>query len=61
VLLTWSRRGHSDRCGGVLSPHISTASGMAMQWPGLSQRADGDGGDCSHWPDVTAQPRAGVE
>jgi hypothetical protein len=42
VLLTRGHTRHSDRCGGVLSPHASTASGMAMQWPGWCLD-DGDG------------------
>jgi hypothetical protein len=37
------------------------ASGMVVQWSGWSHRADGDGGDRSHWPDVAAPSRAGIE
>jgi hypothetical protein len=36
-------------------------AGMASRWRGRSHRVDGDGGDCSHWPDVTAPSRAVVE
>jgi hypothetical protein len=39
----------------------STASGMVVQWTGWSHRSDGDGGDRSHWLDVTALSRAGAE
>jgi hypothetical protein len=39
----------------------SIASGMVVQWPGWSHRADGDGGDHSHWPDVTAPSRVDAE
>jgi hypothetical protein len=28
--------------------------GMASQWRGWPHRTDGDGGDRSRWPDVTA-------
>jgi hypothetical protein len=49
---------HNSWRGGVPSPHDPTALGMAMQCPGWSHRADGDGGDA---PDVTAWPRASVE
>jgi hypothetical protein len=61
VLLTRGRTGYSSWRGGVSSPHASTASGMVTQWPGWrrgrrgwSHRADGDGGDRSRRPDVTA-------
>jgi hypothetical protein len=54
-------QGYSYWRGGVPSPHASAASVMVMQWPGWRQgrrgwshRADGDGGDRSRWPDVTA-------
>jgi hypothetical protein len=36
-------------------------AGMASRWRGWSHRPDGDGGDRSHWTDVTAPSRAGVE
>jgi hypothetical protein len=49
---------HNSWRGGVPSPHDPKALGMAMQCPGWSHRADGDGGDA---PDVTAWPRASVE
>jgi hypothetical protein len=49
---------HSSGCGDVLSPRVSTAPGMALQWLGWPHRADGDGGVA---PDVTAWPRAGAE
>jgi hypothetical protein len=35
-------------------------AGMALRWRGWSHRTDGDGGDRSHWPDVTAPSRAGA-
>jgi hypothetical protein len=61
VLLTRGRTRHSGWRGGVLSLYASTASGMAMQWPGWrrerqgwSHMADRDGGDRSHRPGVTA-------
>jgi hypothetical protein len=44
VLLTRGRKGHSSGCGNVLSPRVSTAPGMALQWLGWPHRADGDGG-----------------
>jgi hypothetical protein len=34
---------------------------MASRWRGWSHRADGDGGDRSHWPGVTVSSRAGAE
>jgi hypothetical protein len=45
---------HSVRYGDAVA-------GMASRWWGWSHRADGDGGDRSHWPDVTAPFRAGAE
>jgi hypothetical protein len=42
VPLTWGRTRHSGWCGGVPSPHASTASGVVVQWPGW--RRDGGGG-----------------
>jgi hypothetical protein len=36
-------------------------AGMASWWWGWSHRADGDGGDRSHWPGVMASSRAGAE
>jgi hypothetical protein len=58
VLLTRGRTGHSSGRGDVLSPRVSTASGMALQWLGWPHRADGDDGDA---PDVRAWPRASAE
>jgi hypothetical protein len=61
VPLTWAVGGYYSWRGGIPSPHASTTSRMVMQWPewrrerrGWSHRADGDGGDRSRWPDVTA-------
>jgi hypothetical protein len=49
VLLTGGRTGHSSRCGDVLSPHASTASGMVLQCPGWRR----DGGDGRTGPMAT--------
>jgi hypothetical protein len=35
--------------------------GMALRWRGWPHRTDGDGGDATHWSDVTALSWAGVE
>jgi hypothetical protein len=62
-MVSWREavRGYSSWRGGVPSSHASTASGMVMQWPGWRwgrrgwpHRADGDGGDRAHRPDITA-------
>jgi hypothetical protein len=45
---------HSVGYGGAVA-------GMASRWRGWSHKADGDGGDRFHWPDVTASSRAGAE
>jgi hypothetical protein len=58
VPLTRGCIGHNSGCGDFLSPRVSTASGMALQWLGWPHRADGDGGDAA---DVTAWPRASAE
>jgi hypothetical protein len=58
VPLTRGCTGHNSGCGDFLSPRVSTASGMALQWLGWPHRADGDGGDAA---DVTAWPRASAE
>jgi hypothetical protein len=49
VPLTGGRTRHSSRRGDVLSPHTSTASGMAMQCPGWCL----DGGDGRTGPMAT--------
>jgi hypothetical protein len=56
-------RPYKAQCLAWLCPvnACSTASGMVVQWPGWSHRADGDGGDRSHWPDVTALSCVGAE
>jgi hypothetical protein len=61
VRLTGGHGAHSSRRGGVLSPRPPTVLGMVMQCPGWCwgrqgwpHRTDGDGGDRSRWPDVTA-------
>jgi hypothetical protein len=61
VQLTRGRTEHSSGRGDVLSPRISTASRMALQCPRWSHRADGDGGDRPHWPDVMTQSCASAE
>jgi hypothetical protein len=61
VLLTRGHTRHNGWRGGVLSPHARTVVGMASEWRGRSHRVDGDGGDRSRWPDVTAPPRAVAE
>jgi hypothetical protein len=58
VPLTGGPTRHISGRGGVPSPHAPTASGMTMQCPEWSHRADGDGRDA---PDVTAWPRASTE
>jgi hypothetical protein len=61
VRLTGGHGAHSSWRGGVLSPRPATMLGMMMQCPGWcwgrrrwSHRTDGDGGDLSRRPDVTA-------
>jgi hypothetical protein len=58
VPLTGGPTRHISGRGGVPSPHAPTESGMTMQCPEWSHRADGDGRDA---PDVTAWPRASTE
>jgi hypothetical protein len=58
VSVTRGRTRHNSGRGDVPSPRASTVLGMAMQWLGWPNKADGDGGDA---PDITAWPRASVE
>jgi hypothetical protein len=53
VQLTGGRKGHNSRCGGVLSPHTPTTSGMVLQCPGWRR----DGGDGRTGPMVTEETR----
>jgi hypothetical protein len=60
VQLTEGRRVHSSGHDDVLSSRVPTTPGMVLQHAGWLHRADGDGGDALHWPDVTTSSRVGA-
>jgi hypothetical protein len=40
---------------------VVTVPSVMLQWQGWPHRADSDGEDCSHWPDVTVRSCVVIE